>query len=393
MTDRRMLEGTVVIDFTRVVAGPYATRMLADMGADVVKIDPPAGQEAPGAGGTPAGGGTAELRRSAGSVENNLGKRSIVLDLKSPGGLQVARDLVAGADVLVENFQPEVMDRLGLGFEAMHALNPRLVFASISGFGHGNSFSRRRAFGATAHAEAGWIWTQQQAALTDGPFAPGVTVADLITGALSFSGILAALLDRERTGRGQHVDTSLMDGQLALLNDVASGALNGRTEENWQPFRHPIHAAKDGHLTINVGTPRHFARIAEGLGHAGAEMPPTAPEANALVSSWVAEHTVAEATQGLETAGAAYGEVMTMPQAVRHPYFEERGMLADLDDVVSGTHHAVSSALFFSDAESAPVGRAPLAGEHSREILAGLGYDEAKVEALLSGGVTQHPSV
>lgn len=390
MSDRRILEGLRVVDFTRVVAGPYATRMLADMGADVIKIDAPPTEAAPGTGGTPDGEGDGP-RRAAGSVENNLGKRSIVIDLKSPDALGVARDLVAAADVLVENFQPEVMDRLGLGYDAVHELNPRLVFASISGFGHGNSHSHRRAFGATAHAEAGWIWTQQQAARTEGPFAPGVTVADLITGALSFAGILAALLDRERTGLGQHVDTSLMDGQLALLNDVASGARNGETEENWTPFRHPIHAARDGHLTINVGTARHFARIAEGLGHAGTPMPATPPEANALVSAWVAERTVAEATAGLDAAGAAYGEVMTMPQSVRHPYFEERGMLLDVDDVIAGTHHAISSALFFSDSESAPSGRAPLAGEHSRQILEGLGYDEAKVDALLADAVGQHP--
>ena len=388
MAERRILEGTQVIDFTRVVAGPYATRMLADMGAEVIKIDAPVGQETPGGGGAPAGEGP---RRAAGSVENNLGKRSIVLDLKSPEGVEVARDLIAGADVLVENFRPEAMGRLGLGYEAMHELNPRLVFASISGFGHGNSFSHRRAFGATAHAEAGWIWTQQQAAGTDDPFAPGITVADLITGALSFSGVLAALLDRERTGLGQHVDTTLMDGQFALLNEVASRALNGGTEANWQPFRHPIHAAKDGHLTINIGTQRHFDRIAEGLGHAGAELPADGPEANALVSSWVAEHTVAEAARGLDAASAAYGEVQTMPQAVRHPYFAERGMLADVDDVVDGTHHAVSSALFLSDTESAPTGRAPLAGEHSREILESLGYDSGKIEALLAGPVSQHP--
>lgn len=388
MDRRRILAGTQVLDFTRVVAGPYATRMLADMGADVIKIDAPPGREGPGADGTPTGGGPL---RAAGSVENNLGKRSIVLDLKAAEGVAVARDLVSRADVLVENFRPEAMGRLGLGYEAMHELNPRLVYASISGFGHGNSFSHRRAFGATAHAEAGWIWTQQQAARTDGPFAPGVTVADLMTGTLSFAGILATLLDRERTGLGQHVDTTLMDGQLALLNDVASTALNGGTEENWQPFRHPIHAAKDGHLTINIGTPRHFDRIAAGLGHAGAPMPAGGAEANARVASWVADHTVAEATRGLDAAGAAYGHVQSMPQAVRHPYFAERGMLVDVDDVVNGTHHAVSSALFLSDTESAPVGRAPLAGEHSREILESLGYDAARVETLLAGAVWQHP--
>jgi crotonobetainyl-CoA:carnitine CoA-transferase CaiB-like acyl-CoA transferase len=388
MAERRILEGLVVVDFTRVVAGPYATRMLADMGADVVKIDPPSGLAASGVDGMPARGGP---RRAAGSVENNLGKRSVILDLKDPTGFAVARDLLATADVLVENFSPGVMGRFGLGWEAVHELNPRLVFASISGFGHNNSFSHRRAFGATAHAEAGWIWAQQRAARTEAPFPPGVTVADLITGSLSFSGILAALLDRERTGLGQHVDTSLMDGQLALLNDVASGARNGNTEENWSSFRHPIHQAQDGHLTINVGTPRHFGRIAAGLGHEGAAIPATGSEANALVSSWVAEHTVESATRGLDAAGAAYGEVKTMPDAVQHPYFEERGMMVDVDDVVDGTHHGISSALFLSDTESAPTGRAPLAGEHSREVLTGLGYDEAKIEALLAGPVSQHP--
>jgi crotonobetainyl-CoA:carnitine CoA-transferase CaiB-like acyl-CoA transferase len=382
-----VLEGVVVVDFTRVVAGPYATRMLADMGADVIKVDAPAGAEGPGADGTPGGGGP---RRAAGSVENNLGKRSIVIDLKAADGVEVARALATRADVLVENFQPEVMGRLGLGYEELAALNPRLVYASISGFGHGNRFSHRRAFGATAHAEAGWLWTQQQAAQTEGPFAPGVTVADLITGALSYAGIVSALLDRERTGRGQHVDTALMDAQLALLNDVASGALNGQTEESWRPFRHPIHAAKDGYLTINVGTARHFERIAEGLGHAGMPMPATGPEANALVSTWVAERTVAEATAGLEAAGAAFGEVQSMPRAVRHPYFAERGMVLDVGDPIEGTHHAVSSALFFSDAVSEPRGGAPLAGQHSREVLEELGYDEGRIEELLAGAVTQH---
>jgi len=201
MAERRILEGVKVVDFTRVVAGPYATRMLADMGAEVVTIDSPVGAD--------GGESEAGARRSAGSVENNLGKRSIVLDLKSEDGIEVARALAAQADVLVENFSPGVMERMGLGYEALHALNARLVYASISGFGHGNSSSHRRAFGATAHAEAGWLWAQQQAAGTAEPFAPGVTVADLITGTLSFSGMLAALLDRERTGQGQHVDVWL----------------------------------------------------------------------------------------------------------------------------------------------------------------------------------------
>lgn len=390
MPDRRILEGTVVVDFSRVVAGPYATRMLADMGADVIKVDAPASQQAPAGSMTEGNPGP---RRTAGSVENNLGKRSIEIDLRSSEGHEVARDLSLRADVIVENFRPEVMGQLGLDYQTLHELNPRLIFASISGFGHGNSFSHRRAFGGSAHAEAGLLWTQQQAASTESPFAPGITVADLITGTLSVTGIIAALLDRERTGLGQHVDTTLMDGQLQMLTEPASNALNGATEENWQPFRHPIHPARDGYLQINIGTQKHFAQLAKGLGHAGTDMPANRLEADALIASWVAERTVAEAVEGLDAAGAAYGEVKTMPQAVRHPYFVERGMLADVDDVLYGTHHAISSPLFLSNSENAPTGGAPLAGEHSRQILELLGYDEDKVKALLSGPVRQHPPV
>ena len=386
MAERRILEGVKVVDFTRVVAGPYATRMLADMGAEVVTIDSPVGAD--------GGESEAGARRSAGSVENNLGKRSIVLDLKSEDGIEVARALAAQADVLVENFSPGVMERMGLGYEALHALNARLVYASISGFGHGNSSSHRRAFGATAHAEAGWLWAQQQAAETAEPFAPGVTVADLITGTLSFSGMLAALLDRERTGQGQHVDVSLMDGQLQLINQLASEALNGRTEADWQPFRHPIHRTSDGgNLTINIGTLRHFGRIAEGLGHGGAAMPESGPAANAQVKEWVAARTTSEAAAGLEAAGAAYGVVRSMPEAVRDPFFVERGMIVEVDDPIDGRHRGVSSAMFFSDATSAPAGGAPLAGEHSRELLEELGFDADRVGSLLDGAVTQHPAL
>jgi len=383
MSERQILSDVKVLDFTRVVAGPYATRMLADMGADVIVVDSPVGAD--------GGGAEQGPRRSAGSVENNLGKRSIVLDLKSEDGIEVAEALVLECDVLVENFSPGVMDQLGLGYERVRELNPGLVYASISGFGHGNSSSHRRAFGATAHAEAGWLWAQQQAAGTAEPFAPGVTVADLITGTLSFSGIVASLLDRERTGQGQHVDVSLMDGQLQLINQLASEALGGRTEADWRPFRHPIHRTSDGgYLTINIGTPRHFGRIAEGLGQAGAT-PMLGPEGNALVGEWVSHRTTEEAVSGLEAAGAAYGVVRSMPEAVRDPHFEERGMIVEVDDPIDGRYRGVSSAMFFSDSKSEPSSGAPLAGQHSREILEQLEFEPSEITRLLGGAVTQHP--
>src|SRR5690606_29933040 len=138
--------------------------------------------------------------RGEGSVSANLGKRSIALDLRQPEGVAVARDLATRSDVVVENFRPGALAALGLGYEALSEVQPRLIYASISGFGQTGSDSERRAYGSTGHAESGLLWVQQQAQGGDVPFAPGVTVADIVTGTNAFSAILAALYDRERTG-------------------------------------------------------------------------------------------------------------------------------------------------------------------------------------------------
>ncbi len=383
MAQRRILEGVRVIDFTRVVAGPYCTRMLADMGADVLKVDGPLPATA------------TERVRSSGGVSNNLGKRSISLDLKNAEGAAVARELAARADVLVENFVPGVMDRLGLGHAALAESHPRLVYASISGFGHGNSSSHRRAFGATAHAEAGWLWVQQQALGGEAPFAPGVTVADLATGQNAFAAILAALYDRERTGRGQHVDVSLMDSQLGMLSEVATQPLNGGSEHEWAPFRHPIHETADGrHVTINIGGPHNWARIAAALGHEGEPEPSALPEANAMVGRWVAALAAEAVASGMDAEGAPYGLVLSMREAVAHPHFAERGMIAETEDVIAGSYRAVGSPLFFSGTASEPRAGAPLAGQHTRELLRDeLGYAPERIEQLLaSGGVIEQPA-
>ncbi|TAK75706.1 MAG: CoA transferase [Dehalococcoidia bacterium] len=374
---RKILEGVRVVDFTRVVAGPYCTRMLADLGADVVKVDAPFQAER-------------KPVRANGSVQNNLGKRSIALDLKHPDGTEVARRLIASADVVVENFTPGVMGRLGLGYAEVSASNARLVYASISGFGQQGSFSHRRAYGATAHAEAGWLWVQQQAQRAPEPFAPGVTVADLVTGATAFSGILAALYDRERTGRGQWVDTALMDAQLHALSEVAGPALNGAPIEAWQPFRHPVHRTRDGrHLTINLGEPHNWERLAAAFGHIGSPMPAGPAEANAMVATWVAAFDAADAARRLSAAGAPYGLTMTMYEAVAHPYFGERRMITEVGDPLDGHVRAVDSSFFFSEAESTAAGPAPLAGQHTRAILAEAGYDARAVETLIGVGAAQ----
>ncbi len=379
MTDRRILAGVRVVDITQLVAGPYATRMLADLGAEVVRLEAPAA--VPDASKGP--------RRTNGAASLNLGKKAVSLDLKQAEGLAAARKLVARADVVVENYLPGVMGRLGLGYEEVSEANPRVIYASVSGFGHGNSHSHRRAFGATAQAEAGWIWVQQMAQGGAEPFAPGITVADIVTGMNVFSAILAALYDREQTGRGQRIDISLMDSQLALLTEVASEPLRGQSEDAWQPFRHGLQKATDGHLAVNIGGPRNWKRIAAAFDHADVAAPADQREANRLLSGWVGEMGKEEAARALEEAGAPYGVVKTMREAVDHPYFAERGMLVELADPIDGSARYVSSPLFFSDTTSAPASGAPLASQHTREVLAELGYDEARITAMLAAGAAQ----
>lgn len=211
---RRILTGVRVLDITQIVAGPYCTRMLADLGADVMKIDPP----------VPGGAGD-EPRGSTGPAAQNVGKRSIVLDLKHLEGVRIARELAAAADVVVQNYRPGALAGLGLGYDSLRLVNSRLIYATICGFGQNTSCAGRGAFGATAHAEAGWLWVQQPAQGGERPFAPGVTVADIAAGMNTCTAIVAALYDPERTGFGQSIDIALMDSQLALLAEAAVPAL------------------------------------------------------------------------------------------------------------------------------------------------------------------------
>lgn len=373
MAARRILGGVRVIDLTQIVAGPYCTRMLADLGADVVKIDPP----------SPAK--DAQPRRTAGPVGQNAGKRSLVLDLKNPAGLAIAVKLVASADVLVQNYRPGALEALGLGYNDLKKINPRLIYTTISGFGQGTSFANRGAYGATAHAEAGWLWVQQQAQGGDRPFAPGVTVADIATGMNACTAILAALYDREHTGEGQSINITLMDSQLAFLAEAAAPALASSPTDEWVPFRHGLQETKDGYVAINSGSPRNWKRLAEAVGSAPRDREGT----ERMLEEWAQSKSTDEVIAAMEQHGAPYGVVRTMHEAVEHPYFAERGMIASIPDPIEGETRVVSSPLYFSNAESGPLDGAPLAGQHTAQVLAELGYGESDLATLLADGVIE----
>ena len=371
---RKILDCVRVLDFTRVVAGPYCTRILADLGASVIKVE-----QLPHLGQGPV--------RSSGPAAYNAGKRSVAIDLKRDEGIEVALRLAAEADVVVENFRPGVMERFGLAYGDLEPINPRLIYASISGFGQTGTLSARRAYGATAHAEAGLLWVQQQAAGVDAPFVPGVTIADLETAVMAVSAVLAALYDRERTREGQWVDLTLMACQLAMLGGEADQALNGDESEGWRPYRHSIHAAADGYVNINIGGPRDWSRVATALGHEEVQMPDTIEEANEKVAGWVSALEVGELAQRLDSAGAPYGVVRTMREALDQPYFAERGLIKKLPDPIDGELRVVGSPLHFSNADVGPDRPSRLAGEHSRSILSSAGCTEDEIRRLLESSV------
>ena len=374
---RRILAGVRVLDITQIVAGPWCTRMLADLGASVVKVDVP---------GPALDGG--KPRRSAGPLAQNLGKRSIVLDLKQPEGIAVAKRLAGAADVLVQNYRPGGLAALGLAYSDLEPHNPRLIYTTIAGFGQNTSFAKRGAYGATAHAEAGLLWLQQQAQGGERPFPPGITVADIVTGMNACTAILAALYDREQTGAGQEIDISLMDSQLAFLGEAAAGD-QGRAGAAWTPFRHGLQKTIDGYITVNLGPPRSWPRLATAIGQPGLPFPGTREAADHLLDEWAATVTTAQAAAALGAAGAPYGVVNSMQEAFDHPYFAERGMIVDVPDPLGEPMRTTSSPLFFSDAESGPTGAAPLAGEHTRAILAELGYTPTEVDHLIASGSAQ----
>ena len=375
-----MFGDLIVVDFTRVVAGPYCTRMLADLGAQVIKIDA-LPQEFDELESTISVKDAANFR-SAGGISNNLGKLSLSIDLKSAGSKDVINSLLLRADVVVENFKPGVMESLGYGPGACLEINPRLIYAGLSGFGQDSS---RRAFGATAHAESGWLWVQKESASVDEIFAPGVTVADLVTGSNAFSGILAALYAREKTGCGQIVDVSLMDSQFQMLNSVMEPILNGATEDEFKPFRHPLYKSRDGKtISINIGNPRNWNRIAQAIGEPNTQMPDSSKLTDALIRTWVANLSSQDLARRMEASGAPYGITLTAHEAASHPHFQDRRMIADVPDPIQGSIRAVNSPLFFSEIQSEATKAAPLIGQHTEIILHQIGLPDEKIEQLIS---------
>jgi CoA:oxalate CoA-transferase len=345
LTSTGPLSGILVVDLTRVLAGPFAAMLLAELGARVIKVEQPkVGDDSRHIGPfvkTKSGG-----TKSGYFMSVNRGKQSIVLDLKAEGDRAIFEALVARADVLIENYRGHTMEKLGYGYDALAAKHPRLIYAGVSGFGHTGPYADRPAYDMVVQAMGGVM------SLTGHPGAPptrvGTSTGDLTAGLFATIGIVTALYDREKTGRGQKVDVSMLDSQVATLENaisryVATGEVPGRLGS-----RHPsiapfaAFAVKDGHIAIAAGNDVLFARLAKVLGRAewaGDERYKTNP---ARMAHWQALHaemegaleakTKAEWLALLQDAGIPSGPLNNVADVMADPQVLARNMIVTVDD-------------------------------------------------------------
>jgi formyl-CoA transferase/CoA:oxalate CoA-transferase len=391
------LDGLLVLDFSRVLAGPYCTMQLADLGARVIKIEQPGRGDDTRAWGPPFVG-----RESAYFLSVNRNKESLALDLKHPRARTILDALLSRADVVVENFRPGAMERLGLGYAEVSARHPRIVYCSISGFGQTGPRRAEAGYDAMMQAEGGLM---SITGAPDGPpFRLGVAIGDIATGMFAVQGILAALFARERINRGQLVDIAMLDAVTALLTYQASSVFATGHTPGRLGNRHPsiapydTFAAADGDFVLSVGNDDQFHRLARLLGRPDlAADPRFATNADRVVhydavrrelSPLLAAWTRQDLLQALTAAGVPGGAVRTVTEALADPQLAAREMIVPLEHLTAGPIRVLGSPLKLSDT---PVGvrtPPPALGQHTATVLRrDLGLTQAEIDSLRDAGV------
>src|SRR5690349_14983313 len=380
----RALDGLRVLDVTQVMAGPYCAMVLADLGADVIKVEPPAGDSTrvmPGASG----------RDSPSFNAVNRGKRGIVLNLKTPAGRDVLLRLARATDILIENYRPGVMAALGAGYEALAAVNPRIIYASISGYGQTGPHRNKGGFDLVAQGVSGIMSITGEPG--GAPAKAGVPLTDLGAGLFALVGILAALEHRHRTGLGQHVDTALVDAGVALsvweATEYFSGAGVPKALGSAHRMNAPYQAIRcaDGYITLGGANERIFRRICEALGHPEwASLPELADNASrvrhraALAQRIEAITSVKPRVHWLALFDARdipCGPINDYAQVFADPQVIAREMVVETDHPSLGRVRSLGSPMKISATPPDVRRRAPMLGEHTDEILREAGYTEA----------------
>ena len=369
------LDGLRVLDLSRVLAGPWATQLLADMGADVVKVERPDGGDDTRGWGPPF----AADGQSAYFLSANRGKRSVFLDLASEAGQAAVRELVAASDVLVENFKVDGLAQYGLDYATLSALNPRLIYCSITGFGQTGPDRMRPGYDFMIQGMGGLMSLTGE---PDGePQKVGVAITDLMTGMYAVSAILAAALERERSGLGQHIDLALFDVQLATLANQAMNYLVGGVVPTRMGNAHPnivpyqSFGTADGFVIVTVGNDGQFARYAAALGvpelagdvrfATNADRVRNRGELVPVLAERMRGRTTAAWVAALEVSGVPCGPVNSVAEAFAEPQAVARGMVSQCADGVGGVFRAVGCPVRFSRTLTNDYDRWPRLGEHT----------------------------
>jgi len=388
------LAGLRVLDLSRVRAGPTCVRMLADFGADVIRIEPPPGvdpNEAMFAG-----------NRLGGDFQNlNRNKRSLTLNLKRPEGLAVLRRLVADADVVVENWRPDVKARLGIDYESLRAINPRIILASISGFGQDGPYASRPGFDQIVQGMGGLM--SVTGFPETGPIRAGIAVADSSTGLYAAIGVLVALREREKSGEGQWVHASLLHSQVAMMDFQVARYLNEGDVPvpagNDHPTSSPMgmFQAADGALNLGVSGQGIWARMCRALDRPDwLEHPDYAneklrirnrPQLNAALGEVFATKPVAHWVDLLNDAGVPCGPVYTVPQLVEDPQIRHLGVVQQTQTTDGTPIRVITQPVTLSRTPAHVVTAAPHWGEQTDEVLREAGFDEAEIARLRADGV------
>jgi crotonobetainyl-CoA:carnitine CoA-transferase CaiB-like acyl-CoA transferase len=383
-----------VLDLTRVRAGPTAARQLADWGADVIKVELPEHmEEGEGLGGARHGPDFQNLHRN---------KRAIGLNLKSAQGVEVFRRLAAKADVVVENYRPNVKRRLGIDYATLSKLNPRLVYASISGFGQDGPYADRPGFDQVAQGLGGLMSITGEPGR--GPMRAGIPIADLSAGIFCALGILVALLEREQSGKGQEVATSLLQAQIFMLDFQASRWLNDREVPPQAGNDHPtsiptgVFKTRDGHINIAAAGSAIWQRLCRAIGaEALIDHPDYATASarsknrkalNAAIDQRLAGGSSAEWVARLNEAGVPCGPIYSIDKVFSDPQVEHLGMVQSIDTGdARGTLRVVGQPVSLARTPSKLVAAPPESGQHTHEVLRQFGFSQDEIADLQSAKV------
>jgi len=392
-----------VLDLTEYLSGPMLTRIMAEMGAEVIKIEPPGGDKTRQ---TPF----VRNGRSAYNIQQNRGKKSVCLDIKTAGGLAIVKELISKVDVLAENFSPGVMSRLGLGYKTVKSINPAIVMCSISSFGQRGPLSSKVGFDFIAASYAGVI---NSIGFPDGPpVMPGLSLGDSLAAVTGVGAVLAALLYREKTGKGQHLDISLLDSyfqcfDLAVQMISASGG-------TYKPVRYGMRTAhmppiglfkSDRHYICIMAQKDHlWARLCAAMGKPELASDPrfeTVPKRTEngaavyeIVGQWFASISEDQALRLLEEHRVPAAPVLSIEETMNHPHMRQRGTVRKVSDRIFGEFEIPGSAHRFSEFPDDLDLEAPLLGEHNTEVLRDyLGYSEDRVAKLEAEGVLRRAPI